>query len=86
MSDIDPDHIHPDAQVIVQSPDEQHTVDGSWWNEYVDKAKRAGVPLINKIVQVIDDAGQQIAGFEKTLSPAPAAPETPAETPAAPVE
>jgi hypothetical protein len=82
VTDVDPDHIHPDAQIRVQSPDEVHDVDGTWWNNYVTQCKLAGNPLINRIVTVIDDAGQAIRGFERTPAPSP----EPAETIPAPAD
>lgn len=79
VTEVDPDLIHPAAQIVVKANEELHTVTGEWWNDYVTKAKAAGSALINEIVTVIDDAGQKIRGFERTPAPAPAAPETPAE-------
>lgn len=77
MANTDPDLIHPDAQIVVQSPSDRHPVDGHWWNEYVRKTKSAGLALVNRIVEVIDDAGQQIPGFEKTPPPAAAPQDVP---------
>lgn len=77
MVSPDPDLIHPDAQIIVQSPSDLHPVDGRWWNEYVRKTKSAGLALVNSIVEVIDDAGQKITGFERTPLPAAAPQDVP---------
>ena len=86
MPTVDPDHISPDAKILVQSPTETHEVTGEWWNEYVTKAKLAGVALANRIIDTIEAGtlprpGEQVAPPEATR-PTPVV----ADAPPAPVE